>query len=144
MGMPPQKKDLKIAFVCPFFLTLPDMQLSMLLSAFIVLLPWIGFPILSNGSPIMDRVMPLVKHGNLPETSFFQVCRPLIQSPESNGMVESCVKTFKRNYVALHFWSDGLTIMKQLFHRFKDYNERHPRKGLKMWFLWEFSSSYLA
>jgi transposase InsO family protein len=53
-------------------------------------------------------------------------------SPESNGMAESFVKTFKRDYVHMHILTDAITVMKQLPEWFADYNENHPHKGLKM------------
>ena len=74
----------------------------------------------------------------------FRVCRTPVQSPESNGMAESFVKTFKRDYVSLHSCPDGLTVLKQLFHWFEDYNEHHPHKGLKMRSPREFRRAYLA
>ena len=74
----------------------------------------------------------------------FRVCRTPVKSPESNGMAESFVKTFKRDYVSLHSCPDGLTVLKQLFHWFEDYNEHHPHKGLKMRSPREFRSAYLA
>ena len=74
----------------------------------------------------------------------FRVCRTPVKSPESNGMAESFVKTFKRDYVSLHSCPDGLTVLKQLFHWFEDYNEHHPHKGLKMRSPREFRSAYLS
>lgn len=53
-------------------------------------------------------------------------------SPESNGMAEAFIKTFKRDYVRLHELPDALTMIEQLPWRFEDYNENHPHKGLKM------------
>ncbi len=53
-------------------------------------------------------------------------------SPESNGMAESFVKTFKRDYVALHNLESAERVMEQLPSWFEDYNEYHPHKGLKM------------
>lgn len=53
-------------------------------------------------------------------------------SPESNGMAESFVKTFKRDYVALHSLESAERVMEQLPSWFEDYNEYHPHKGLKM------------
>ena len=54
------------------------------------------------------------------------------QKPESNGMAEAFVKTFKRDYVYVHDRSDAETVMAQLAHWFEDYNEHHPHEGLKM------------
>lgn len=39
MGMTPQEEDLKIDFACQFTLSLPDVRLATLLSAFTILLP---------------------------------------------------------------------------------------------------------
>jgi transposase InsO family protein len=53
-------------------------------------------------------------------------------SPESNGMAESFIKTFKRDYVAMHDLPTAERVMEQLPLWFEDYNEYHPHKGLKM------------
>lgn len=53
-------------------------------------------------------------------------------SPESNGMAEAFVKTFKRDYVQTHSLLDARSVLGQLPSWFKDYNEHHPHKALKM------------
>lgn len=53
-------------------------------------------------------------------------------SPESNGMAEALVKTFKRDYVWFGDLKDAATVMGQLEKWFEDYNENAPHKGLKM------------
>jgi putative transposase len=53
-------------------------------------------------------------------------------SPESNGMAESFIKTFKRDYVHMNPLYDARSVMEQLPKWFEDYNEYHPHKGLKM------------
>ena len=53
-------------------------------------------------------------------------------SPESNGMAEAFVKTFKRDYVYLARLADAASVLEQLRAWFLDYNETHPHKGLKM------------
>ena len=55
-----------------------------------------------------------------------------VRSPESNGMAESFVKTFKRDYVHVNECPDALTVMKMLATWFEDYNELAPHKGLRM------------
>lgn len=59
-------------------------------------------------------------------------CTTPYKSPESNGMAEAFVKTFKRDYVSMHELKDALTVMEQLPSWFEDYNEYHPHKGLRM------------
>ena len=53
-------------------------------------------------------------------------------SPESNGMAESFVRTFKRDYVYLSDVWDAQMVLAQLDSWFQDYNDNHPHKGLKM------------
>ena len=55
-----------------------------------------------------------------------------VRSPESNGMAESFVKTFKSDYVRVNECPDAVTVMKMLATWFEDYNEFAPHKGLRM------------
>ncbi len=55
-----------------------------------------------------------------------------IRSPESNGMAESFVKTFKRDYVRCNPRPDAMTVLGQLDSWFEDYNTSHPHRALKM------------
>ena len=53
-------------------------------------------------------------------------------SPESNGMAEAFVKTFKRDYVYLADVWTARHVLEMLPAWFADYNENHPHKGLGM------------
>lgn len=54
-----------------------------------------------------------------------------IQSPQSNGMAESFVKTFKRDYVQMALRPDSATVMGHLKNWFEHYNQKHPHSALK-------------
>ena len=60
------------------------------------------------------------------------VCTTPVQSPESNGMAEGFVKTFKRDYVHVNRLDSASVVLEQLPGWFEDYNEIAPHKGLKM------------
>jgi putative transposase len=53
-------------------------------------------------------------------------------SPQSNGMAESFVNTFKRDYVSRMDLRDAPTVMAQLPAAFEHFNEVHPHSSLKM------------
>lgn len=57
-------------------------------------------------------------------------CFTPIRSPESNGLAESFVKTFKRDYVRINPLPDAPTVLTAINGWFKDYNENHPHSGL--------------
>ena len=59
-------------------------------------------------------------------------CFTPVRSPQSNGMAEAFVKTFKRDYVYVHDRPDAKTVLSQLSAWFEDYNESHPHKALQM------------
>jgi transposase InsO family protein len=62
----------------------------------------------------------------------FVVCNTPAYSPESNGMAEAFVKTFKRDFVYLGDVRSADAVLKQLPEWFEEYNEIHPHKGLNM------------
>ena len=53
-----------------------------------------------------------------------------IRSPQSNGMAEAFVKTFKRDYVSVNPVPDARTVIDQLPLWFEHYNSLHPHKAL--------------
>lgn len=53
-------------------------------------------------------------------------------SPQSNGMAESFVNTFKRDYVSPMDLSDARTVLAQLPAAFEHFNEIHPHASLKI------------
>ena len=53
-------------------------------------------------------------------------------SPQSNGMAESFVNTFKRDYVSRMDLADAATVMEQLPAAFEHFNTIHPHSSLKM------------
>jgi transposase InsO family protein len=60
------------------------------------------------------------------------VCTTPAYSPESNGMAESFVKSFKRDYVYVNRLETAETVLHDIAAWMNDYNEHHPHKGLKM------------
>lgn len=59
-------------------------------------------------------------------------------SPESNGMSEAFVKTFKRDYMYTHELPDSATVLRQLPGWFEDYNKVAPHSGLDYRSPWEY------
>jgi len=64
------------------------------------------------------------------EVGFIPRTTPIV-SPQSNGMAEAFVKTFKRDYASVNPRPDADTVLRQLPKWFDHYNEHHPHKALK-------------
>ena len=54
-----------------------------------------------------------------------------LQSPQSNGMAEAFVRTFKRDYVRVADCPDAVTVLRSLPICFDHYNEVHPHRALQ-------------
>jgi transposase InsO family protein len=59
-------------------------------------------------------------------------CFTPVRSPESNGVCEAFVKTFKRDYVRVNPRPDAISVLQRLAEWFEDYNTVHPHSGLRM------------
>jgi transposase InsO family protein len=59
-----------------------------------------------------------------------QSCFTPIESPESNGVAEAFVKTFKRDYVRVSSVPNAETALAAVTRWMNDYNEVHPHSGL--------------
>jgi len=57
-------------------------------------------------------------------------CFTPVESPESNGMAEAFVKTFKRDYVRVNPLPDAATVLTQIDKWMEDYNTMHPHSRL--------------
>jgi transposase InsO family protein len=57
-------------------------------------------------------------------------CFTPVESPESSGMAEAFVKTFKRDYVRVNPIPDACTALLRIDHWMEDYNSEHPHSRL--------------
>jgi transposase InsO family protein len=67
-----------------------------------------------------------------------------IKSPESNGMAEAFVRTFKRDYVRVNAIPNAQSLMNLLPAWFDHCNTIHPHKALRYRSLAEFIRATLA
>jgi transposase InsO family protein len=80
-----------------------------------------------NGSPYTARDTRLFA----PQLNLVPCFTP-VASPESNGMSEAFVRTFKRDYLRVNPLPDAGTALDQIAGWFEDYNNNHPHSGLRM------------
>jgi transposase InsO family protein len=93
------------------------------------------------GDAQLDKALPLPDNGSAYtaiETRNFATalnlvpCSTPVRSPQSNGISESFVKTFKRDYARVNPLPDADTALRQITGWFEDYNTSHPHSGLNM------------
>jgi putative transposase len=53
-----------------------------------------------------------------------------VESPESNGMAEAFVKTFRRDYMRINPLPDARTALSRIDHWMEDYNSEQPHSQL--------------
>lgn len=80
-----------------------------------------------NGSPYIAR-----ETRNFASALNLVPCFTPVKSPESNGMSEAFVKTFKRDYLRISPLPDALSVFRQIAGWIEDYNEIHPHSALRM------------
>lgn len=59
-------------------------------------------------------------------------CFTPVNSPQSNGMAEAFVKTFKRDYANINPMQNAEQTIGLIGNWFNDYNQNHPHSALKM------------
>jgi putative transposase len=78
-----------------------------------------------NGSPYTAR-----ETRKMARDIGLRPCTTPIESPQSNGMAEAFVKTFKRDYARVSPCADAASVLRQLDDWFEHYNTIHPHKAL--------------
>jgi transposase InsO family protein len=71
-------------------------------------------------------------------------CFTPVESPESNGMAEAFVKTFKRDYVRISPIPNAAAALVVIDHWMEDYNTVHPHSRLGYYSPREYILSQLA
>jgi transposase InsO family protein len=93
--------------------------------------PWVR-RIQSSGRRTTVPVTPRARPANSRAHLGLLVCTTPTYSPQSNGVAEAFVKTFKRDYVYVNQLPSADEVIAQLPGWFADYIEIHPHKGLGM------------
>ena len=105
---------------------LPDRELVEDIKAIIADMPTYGYRrVTDNGSCFVAR-----DTASLLRDIGMEPCTTPVRSPQSNGMAEAFVKTFKRDYVAVNPTPDAETVIAQLPLWFEHYNNLHPHSAL--------------
>jgi transposase InsO family protein len=83
---------------------------------------------------LADNGSPYTAKGTLDFAAALNLvpCFTPVRSPESNGVCEAFVKTFKRDYVRVNPRPDAISALQQISAWFEDYNAVHPHSGLRM------------
>ena len=92
-----------------------------------------------NGAPYIAKdTITFARQLNL------KSCFTPVRSPQSNGMSEAFVKTFKRDYVGVNPLPSAKIVLELVADWFEDYNGNHPHSGLKMRSPREFRSAQIV
>jgi putative transposase len=78
----------------------------------------------------LARPTPPARPGALARAIVLVPCTTPVESPQSNGMAEAFVKTFKRDYARVSPRPDAASVLRQLDGWFEHYNTVHPYKVL--------------
>src|SRR6201981_1416428 len=78
----------------------------------------------------MAQSSPPIAPSRLPRALNLEPCFTPVESPESNGMAEAFVKTFKRDYVRVNPIPDARTALLRIDHWMEGYNSEHPDSRL--------------
>ena len=83
-----------------------------------------------SGCPTTARSSPLTRPIEIALALNLVPCFTPVESPESNGMAEAFVKTFKRDYVRVARIPDADTALALIESWMEDYNTVHPHSRL--------------
>lgn len=72
----------------------------------------------------------MAKTVDMPLALNLEPCFTPVESPESNGMAEAFVKTFKRDYVRVNPIPDAAAAIAAVSSWMEDYNTFHPHSRL--------------
>lgn len=98
--------------------------------------PWKSASAASRASPRLHLGVPLGQrrrvHRGIARQLGLKPANTPVCSPQSNGIAESFVNTFKRDFVSRIDLANERAVMAQMAEAFEHFNEVHPHLALKM------------